>query len=58
MDFSKWLGELLYGTEEIVEDPTMKWKKREIKSWMDKKEIKYNSGDTKKDLLEKIKWNE
>jgi len=58
MEFSKWLSDLLYGSEETAEEPSMKWKKREIKSWMDKQNVKYNSGDTKKDLLDKIKWNQ
>ena len=37
--------------------PTMKWKKNEIKKWMDVHGVAYNAGDTKKDLLQKISWS-
>jgi hypothetical protein len=42
---------------ELSEDPSMKWTKKELKNFMEIHKIKYNSGDTKSDLLEKIKWN-
>jgi len=37
--------------------PTTKWTKKRIKVYMAEFKIKYNSGDTKADLLDKIKWN-
>ncbi len=43
--------------ELTYQQPTMKWTKKKIKSYMDKNKVKYNSGDTKSDLLDKIKWN-
>ena len=56
MDFTKWFSDLFGGSDS--ETPSMDWKKKEIKAWMKKQEIKYNSGDTKQDLLDKIKWNQ
>ena len=44
--------------DEILESPTMAWTKAQIKSYMVAQKIKFNSGDTKKDLLQKIKWSE
>jgi len=40
----------------ITDEPDKTWKKAEIKEYMSKQGIKYNSGDTKHDLLQKIKW--
>ena len=37
--------------------PTMKWKKNDIKKWMVSNGVEYNSGDTKKDLIQKIGWS-
>ncbi len=39
-----------------AEMPNMGWTKKNIKSYMHANDVKYNSGDTKKDLLQKIKW--
>tara|TARA_B100000287_G_scaffold416963_1_gene452252 strand:- start:150 stop:437 length:288 start_codon:yes stop_codon:yes gene_type:complete len=44
--------------EEIVENPAMSWTKKQIQSYMLANEIKFNSGDTKQDLLDKIKWSQ
>ena len=41
----------------LAEDPNMGWTKKQIKSYMHANKIQYNSGDTKKDLLQKIKWS-
>ena len=41
----------------LSEDPNMGWTKKQIKSYMDANKVKYNSGDTKKDLLQKLKWS-
>ena len=38
--------------------PTNKWTKVKIKKYMDGRNIKYNSGDTKLDLLQKIEWSD
>jgi hypothetical protein len=46
--------------EEVVEsssnneEPSMSWKKDDLKAYMDTNEITYNPGDTKQDLLDKI----
>tara|TARA_B110000196_G_C21129376_1_gene657628 strand:+ start:148 stop:474 length:327 start_codon:yes stop_codon:yes gene_type:complete len=42
---------------ETVELPTMTWTKKQITSYMEANSIKLNSGDTKRDLLDKIKWS-
>ena len=34
-----------------------KMTKKQIKSLMDKAEVKYNPGDTKNDLIQKLEWN-
>ena len=50
--------EQVKGWKELTyKQPTTKWTKKRIKSYMDKYEIKYNSGDTKAVLLDKFKWN-
>ena len=38
------------------DDPSMSWKKSELKAYCDEHGIEYNSGDTKSDLVEKIEW--
>jgi len=38
--------------------PSMNMKKTEIQEYMKEAGIDYNSGDTKADLIEKIKWHE
>ena len=43
----------VFGVSE--ETPDKSWKKKHIKEYMDINLIDYNSGDTKLDLLEKIK---
>ena len=55
MDFTKWFSDLFGGDSET---PSMDWKKKEIKAWMTENKLSYNSGDTKQDLLDKIKWNQ
>ena len=37
--------------------PDMSWTKSKLQEYMDEKEISYNSGDTKQDLLDKIEWH-
>ena len=56
---SQWVKDLFNITSDftLTDEPSMKWKKKDIKTYMANKNIKYNSGDTKNDLLEKIKWN-
>ena len=41
---------------ELSEHPNKKWKKSKLKEFMDINNIKYNSRDTKHDLLQKIEW--
>lgn len=46
--------------EEVEEEssvPDNSWTKANMKEYMDGKNIGYNSGDTKADLLEKIEWH-
>ncbi len=38
----------------IEAKPNDKWTKTQIKEYMDRHEIGYNSGDTKGDLLDKV----
>ena len=53
-------GQVLFQKEEVKEaekqpeTPTDKWKNDDIKSWMEKQEIAFDSDDTKKELLAKI----
>ena len=50
--------EQVKGWKELTyRQPTMKWTKKRIKGYMNDNKVKYNSGDTKADLLDKIKWN-
>lgn len=50
-----WLGLSDEEIAENIEAPTILWTKSEIREWMDRKEVKYNSGDSKQNLLNKIK---
>jgi hypothetical protein len=43
--------------DELQELPTMVWNKKQIKNYMEANEIKFNSGDTKRDLIDKIRMN-
>ena len=57
---SQWIKDLFSLTPnkfKLTDEPDKKWKKAEIKDYMKKQGIRYNSGDTKNDLLQKIKWN-
>ena len=45
-----------YNTE-LSEHPNKKWTKKKLKEFMDTHNIKYNSRDTKNDLLQKIEWS-
>lgn len=54
--FNKEVTPSVEGKEAVewIDAPTLENTKDEIKEWMDSKELVYNSGDTKSDLIDKI----
>ena len=62
-DFFRGISKDLFDWTNVFADdnmvdkkPDMSWTKKNIKNYMDDLKVEYNSGDTKADLLDKIKY--